>query len=469
VDEIVSDIISNYVNKGLNGEVANSGFNYTTLLETFSDVIPYISFPYKTALASSNDLIDLETALKAGNPSCHWIVTTDNIFHLKSLNASQTGWTKYYGGDDNTAGQATLTYGVDYFHINLEKMGAECNYVLYYGAWRRPSNGDLWTENAHSLWSKTEGTTTIDDYTTKKIVNANSVRARNNSGNPSAPITIAYPSAKNAVWDFSGFTDFNTPTLNFYVYYDLTLTTTLRVRLYTDSSNYYSLTITPTNQTWQHYSIPVGPYFNVQANNTTAWTPTTTGSLNWNNINYVEFYVSNAEMYNAGGDRYFFAVDGLHFGGANISRVAWNSDLPGGTLKMQLITDDVGKDDSLKASDTTGLRAQLAYSALLRLQKPSTVGTVETPMIKDALPGQLFSIQGTDYRVTKIIQSISKDGYQSQPSLTDDVTNGRARVRYEDINKIYAAIRPEWQDTQSSSIKAGTVDWRIARLIKDYA
>jgi hypothetical protein len=136
---------------------------------------------------------------------------------------------------------------------------------------------------------------------------------------------------------------------------------------------------------------------------------------------------------------------------------------------MQLITDDVGKDDSLKASDTTGLRAQLAYSALLRLQKPSTVGTVETPMIKDALPGQLFSIQGTDYRVTKIIQSISKDGYQSQPSLTDDVTNGRARVRYEDINKIYAAIRPEWQDTQSSSIKAGTVDWRIARLIKDYA
>jgi hypothetical protein len=32
-----------------------------------------------------------------------------------------------------------------------------------------------------------------------------------------------------------------------------------------------------------------------------------------------------------------------------------------------------------------------------------------------------------------------------------------------------AAIRPEFQDRQSSSIKAGSVDWRITRLVEDYS
>jgi hypothetical protein len=139
---------------------------------------------------------------------------------------------------------------------------------------------------------------------------------------------------------------------------------------------------------------------------------------------------------------------------------------------MRLIVDNVGKDDTLTSGTpgTTdiGLMAQMAYSELLRLQTTSLVGTVETPMLADLLPGQYLYIQTTDFRVTKIVHNISKTGYTSLISVTDDVTNGRARNRYEDLGKQLAAIRPEFQDRQASSIKAGSVDIRITRLAEDY-
>ena len=72
-------------------------------------------------------------------------------------------------------------------------------------------------------------------------------------------------------------------------------------------------------------------------------------------------------------------------------------------------------------------------------------------------------------RATKITHVIKGDDYTTILSLTDDITNGRARIRYEDLNKVYASQRPEWQDRAASNIKAGSVDWRITRLTKDYA
>ena len=139
---------------------------------------------------------------------------------------------------------------------------------------------------------------------------------------------------------------------------------------------------------------------------------------------------------------------------------------------MKLIVDDVGKDDSLVAADDSGLMAQLAYNELLRLQKTALAGTVDlTSIVPDALPGQLFNVQGTDMRCTQIVHTIapSPEGYRTLLTLTDDLINSRARMRYEDTNRVWESIRPEWQDRQASNIKAGTVDWRIQRLIKDYA
>jgi hypothetical protein len=460
--EIATHIIANYVNKIFGA--AASGYTYDTAnIATITDSIPYISWSYKPAMFALNDLLDVVTSYHAGaTAGPHWIVTTDNKFRMKLITGTQTGWTKYYG---NSQANATLVYGDDYTHTNFEYIGPEANYIIYYGAWRRPSNGDYWTENtAVSLWGNTAGS--LADESTKKLVGSYSVKTYT-LANPSGPIQIFYPNDKAATWNFSGFTDFNTPNLNFYVYYDLTTTTDLRIRLYTNATNYYTYTITPPNQQWQHYSIPVGPYFNVQGKDSPTWTATTTGALNWNNINWIEFYVADAELYNAIDDRNLFC-DGLHFGDAAVCRVAYDSTA---SIPNQiLITDNIGKDDSLVAGDTSGLMATLAYAEYLRNQATSYVGTATIGLLNDALPGQWWYLSGGDFRATKNVYTIINDGESTTTLyLTSDTLNSLTRLRYEDVNKMYASIRPEWQDRQAANIKAGSVDWRIQRLTKDYA
>lgn len=477
IAEILTDstygIIPKYVEKILSTATDSNYAFDTTKVETIAGTIPYISFPYKPADKCLNDLCDLVTALGDGSTAGpHWITTYaagTNYLRVKLVSGTQTGWTKYYG---NSQANATLTYGVDYTSINLEKMAAEANYIVYYGAWRRPSSGDTWTQ-ATTSWSATAGALATD--TDEKIVGTVAVKAKDTT-NPTGEIQVKYPSS-DAGWDFSKFTEFNTPNLNFYTFYDLTHDTHLIVKLCKDGTDFYQATVTkedgsaqeyliPPNQQWQHYTIPVGPYFNSQ-NNLMTWTAH--GSIaGWSEINYIEFYVADAELYDSVNDRYFFLIDGLHFGGAAVCRVAALSDYTGVIVRQRLIVDDVGKDDSLVATDDSGLMAQMAYSELLRGRSEATVGTVETPMIKDLLPGQWLYIQSADYRVTKIIHTIDTTGYHSLLYVTSDVLNSRARLRYEDVNKQFASIRPEWQDRQASNIKAANVDFRVAPLIKTY-
>jgi hypothetical protein len=463
--EIATNINDNFINKVLGGVA--SGHSYTTDFTTTNLTAPisFMPFPYKPVLNSLNDLVDLVSALNAGSAGPHWIVTTDDVFHIKQIGINQTDWTKYYGGSTNAGGQATLTYGVDYHHINSEILKAEKNYIIYYGMWRRPSNGDIWTENNASQWDYVPGTSviTFTDDATIHIIGGKSLKLACAAGSGAYAF---YPSTKDAHWDFSGFTDLNTPNLNFYYYAGITGQKVVSLCTgdpsTTDKYNFdFSSLITAAN-TWCHISIPVGPYY--KSVNGPSWV-SAGGTPDWSDINSISFMsaISAHTDY----------IDGLHFGDAPICRVAWNSDLPGGVAKMQLIVDNVGKDDTLKSgnvgSTDQGLMAQYAYAELLRKQKDTQNLIVDTPMLPEALPGQFFDIQSTDFRTTKITHAIDNQSYRSFFTLTDDVTNGLSRVRYEDQNKIWAAVRPEWQDRQASSMKAGTVDWRIAQLIENYA
>lgn len=455
-------IIDQYVNKILESATAsNYNYDYTTSIDNIADTIPYIVFPYKPVDKCLNDLCDLITAYKAGSAGPHWIVTTDSVLHLKLIDQSHTGWTKYYG---NSAANATLTYGVDYEFINLEKTAAEANYIIYYGNWRKPSNGDAWTDGGASGWGADTGfNTTMSDTATNKVVDTDCVKALHT--NPDVDLACVYPASMDAAWDFSIFTDFNTPNLNFYIASNnVAASPPVTVALKTDNANYYTYDLSPillAANTPYHVSLPIGPYYNKQQTNTTYWTPQ--GNPDWSNINYIQFYwVGPADFNHA------LYIDGLHFGGANICRVARLSDYTGIKVKQRVIVDDVGKDDSLIDADDSGLMAKLAYSELLRLNSASVLGQVQTPMIADFLPGQWIYVQGTDYRVTKLIHTIGSDGYKTALHFTSDTTNSRPRARYEDLNKQFASIRPEWQDRQASTMKAGSVDWRITRLYCDY-
>jgi hypothetical protein len=452
-------LIPKYVNKIL-ASATESGFSYaTTSVDTISDSLPYINFPYKPAKEAINDLIDLETAAKAGTAGAHWIVTTDNVLHVKLLTGSHTGWTKYYG---NSQANATLTYGQDYTHINLEKMLPEANYIVYYGDWRRPSNGDAWTNNNASAWYESNCDVTDDTSAGNYKVNGASILMTANHA-VNVPLT-AYPSTLDWSIDFSEavFSDFNIPTLNVWlkrsvgsVVIDLVDSTAKTFRYFAWNSATSKGPMADVDR-WYHISIPVGDFANTQEE----YWDNVDGAV-WSSIAYISIWGQHGV-----GNKIW--IDGLHFGDAAVCRVAYNSSLPGATAKMRLITDNIGKDDSLVAADDSGLMAQMAYAELLRLQKESTVGTVETPMIKDALPGQWLNIQSNDYRITKLTHTLS-DKYLTLFEFTDDVTNGRTRTRFEQVNKMFAAARPEWQDRQASGLKAGQVDLRIARLAKDYA
>jgi hypothetical protein len=457
VTEILTDLKTNQLNKVFSG--AASGFSYTTSC-TLANSIPYIIFPYKPVDKCLNDIIDLVTAQEAGSAGPHWIVTTDAVIHLHTIGSSQVGWTKYYG---NSQTNATLTYGIHYKNINLEKMSPEANYIVYYGQWRRPSNGDFWTENNAASWGATDCTVADDTAAGNFKVNTASIRyTRTHAVNIPQ---INYPSTLNWGYDLSSakFKEYNVPSLKFWLKRD-GVTNGGWVDLVDSTAQYfrhsYSTQVPDANR-WYNISVPVGDYCNIDGQN---WVDS--GSADWSDIQYISFGAGVAN----GGKVW---VDGLHFGDAAVCRVAYNStSITANGAKMRLITDNVGKDDTLTSGTpgTTdiGLMAQLAYSELLRLQTTSLVGTVDTPMIPDLLPGQLLYIQSTDFRVTKIVHTITGKEYGSSISITDDVTNGRSRPRYEDVNKQWAAVRPEWQDRQAASIKAGSVDIRIARLAENY-
>jgi len=196
----------------------------------------------------------------------------------------------------------------------------------------------------------------------------------------------------------------------------------------------------------------------------------------WSDIDWIEFgYVNGA----AQGQMW---IDGLYFSG-HIVRVAKNStNITAEGCLMKTITDDVGKDDSLMAATDTGTIARLAYAELLRSQTRPKVGSFIVPMIKDLLPGQFMHMHakktgsGTfnvdaDFRVTEFTQRITSDptaGFSTTVQGTSDVLNSHARPRYNDMNKVLAAVRPEFQDRQASSIKARNIDITIPVLEKDY-
>jgi hypothetical protein len=469
LQDITTDLINSWVNIYMNTPDA-SGYNINIdNVEDIAGTIPYIPFPYKPVNKCLDDLCDLLTAINGTGP--HWIVDVDSKLRIKNIGTNQTGWTKYYGGADNTAGQATLTQGIDFIDGSFEPLGKEANVVVYYGTWRRPSSGDTWTNTSSTLWG-TATSDTLSDDSTQKIVGADSVKNLVSHYPGGAAVTdMYYPSAQNAAWDFNSFTEFNTPNINFYLRRSAGASN-ITLALVTAAGRHFSTTLSITDaDTWQHFSFPIGPYANLQSKDF-YWQKTGTPDPDWANINYIQFIFN-------GTNGNYIQVDGLHFGSAAVCRIArqeFPDEVVGGRgtlgqatnpVKTKVLTDNIGKDDSLSDTDDSGLMAQLAKAELLRLSKATNLGKFTTNMIPDILPGQYVYIGG-DWRITRLTHTINANGYRTAFEVTDDLTNSHTRLRYEDINKQYASIRPEWQDRQSSSIKTGNLDIRIARLQTPY-
>jgi hypothetical protein len=479
IQEILVDandgIITKYTEHVL-GSTNDSGYTFTATIEPIAGEIKYVYYPYKPCSKAIEDLCDIVTAIKAGGAGPHWIVLPTSEFLLTTVGAhsvivAAAGWPTYYGG---TALLSTLIQGIDFVQNSFESLEKDANYVAYYGQWRRPGNGDFWTEENVVLWGHTGGGVLdlLDSHTA--IVGTHSLVC----DLISAGGYFWYPLAQNAAWNFSVFDRNHIPTLNFYARRSDTLTA-VNVTLNEDEANYWNYnfisTMTSPNE-WYHYSIPFGPFWTVLEGS--YWEKV--GAPVWNAIDYVKFGVS----YTAGAD---FFVDGLYFGDVPICRIA-REQYPGegGTLgqtanpvKMKIIVDDVGKDDSLLATDDSGVMAQIAYAELLKGRTTPMIGTFTTKMLKDALPGELFHIHARpnslgafqvhgDFRTTKLTHIWDKQGFWTHYDVTSDVVNHSARSRWTDLNRVLEDARPEFQDRQASNIKAGTVDVSAVTFEHEY-
>jgi len=478
VAEILGDeIIPKWVNKVL-GTSIDSGYNYTVLAEypgAWVGPIRYLYFPFKPCLNAINDVMDIAQAIKGTSPGPHWIVRSDdeNIW-VKLIGNSFSTWTKYY---KDSQSESTLEQGKDFTDFRFQELTPEANYVLYHGAWRRPSTGDVWTENRSEFWAVEvpERLELTHNITDPKVVGTYCIKAQLLDVLGTSFYT---PNTKNAAWNFSSISGpKRIPFLNFYMRRNAVVG--LAVHLSTSTTypydNRWSYTINiPNVDEWIHFSLPVGPYYGLLEEKTTyKWIQY--GSPDWANINCIIFDISGEV------GRHIF-LDGLHFGGVPIIRVAKRSGAftASDPVKMKIITDDVGKDDSCKAADDSGIIAQLAKAELLRAKTTPTIGYIKIPLIKDLLPGQFVHIHakkktdGTfgidkDFRVTKFIHSFGVQvGFETALELTDDLINANARSSWSNINKIFQSQRPEFQDRQATNIKASQIDINQSILEKSY-
>lgn len=489
LQKIITDagagIIPKYVNKILGGST-NSGYSYTadtTTVQDIAGVVQYLGFPYKPVHNALQDLCDLLQAIKGVSAGLHWIVTTDKKLLVTTVGshhagAISNGWTTYYGGSQ---AKATLEEGLDFTQFSFQKLMPEANYIIYYGMWRRPSGGDGWTEGNAANWliENTGGSVMVLANDSVHQIGAYSLSATNTSDPSVGTGYYSWPYNKAAAWNFNIGTTNRIPYLNFWARTNnLALIVFWYVRLCTDASNYYEFRLEPSlvaNNTWYYFNFPIGPFW-TQATNSSpssfAWTKI--GNPDWSNINYLQFKWG-------GGLSAYVYVDGLHFGDIPVCRIAKNStNISSYNLRAKIVTDDVGKDDSLNASDDSGLMAQMALAELLRCQTAPIVGTVAVAPIKDLLPGQLLHVHAKktasgsfsideDMRVTKIEHGFSVKGFVTKVTVTDDVINANARQSFTDINTVLKAIRPDSQDRQATSISRSIyLDTTVPVLEKDY-
>ena len=463
------------------GGAAVSGYVYDLTVEDIAGTINYVYFPYKPCSKCVNDVCDIVQAIKGAAAGPHWIVLPQDVgnndFVLTTLGthhaaAAALGWTTYYKGSQAAS---TLVQGRDFTDFVYQELTREANYILYHGAFLKPPN-EMWTEGTTcdtTYWTA-GGNWTVADDQTYVSVGSDSIKVtvpQLGSG------TLRVPQNDKA-WEISKWGgQYNLPYISLMVQHRGG-PGACTIRLCTTATKYFytQIPVAAMNQ-WEHHIFPIGPYHHNVLKDDDDWqgwmATAAPNAPDWADIDYIYFDIAA----NASDDGYWY-FDNLHFGG-QILRGAYEAGIGAANpLKVKVITDNVAKDDSGKASDDTGLIGRLAYAELLRCKTTPVVGHFSTALLKDLLPGQLVhthakrKMDGTfnfdkDFRVTRVTHFFG-DSYRTVSEVTDDVMNSICRSAFNDLNVVLKAVRPEFQDRQASSYKTRDIDVTQAIMEKSY-
>ncbi len=486
VDEIVDDIINNYVEKIFAD--ASSGFTVDSEIDaaTLTSTMRYMSFPYVPAYKAISEMLEIYQGVSGTNAGAHYLVDTSvtpKLYVQKigahSATAVSDGWSNYLLGSDAT--NATFVQGTDFLDFNFTKMTKEANYVLYYGAWKHPCPIDIFTENNSGDWDGKElvsgDPASINDDNTTYTVGSYSIEVVSEAGAGSGEgVRAWYPDTYDLGLDITKVGgDYNKPAINMWLFPDSNVDvdgTHLFPQILIgtgDPANgdWFFTGIKPrlVAGQWNPVSMPIGP--------NTGWA-NNTGNADWTDIDYAGIRFMN----DAGGA--IMNIDGLHFSGyvARVAKqaAAYSSSDP---CLMKLATDDYAKDDVIADGDKTGTISKLAYAEYLRASSTPITGTFTTALVKDLWPGQKIHVHAKkqsngsfridkDFRVTEFTHVISADGFRTVWTVTDDVTNTHTQPAYNSINKYLAAVRPGTQDMQAVSMNMRGADMTQPRLVNTY-
>lgn len=487
IKEVLTDatygIIPKYVNKVM-ASATDSGYAIdTTKVADLTSDFKYLYFPGKPASKCLQDMTQLIRAANVPNAGAHWIVVPSGTTAYLCLatvgnheNPPVDVWPTWWNTD-----QAGSTIEVKKYMIisAFKKKRSEANYVLFAGNFRRPANGDIWSNNNSGDWDVENDAIVSDEAAITKI-GSHSIRSRLplqlDSGG------IYYPSSYDLNLDITKIgTKHTIPRVGFYIHRNT------NVDLSADSPVLFLGTGDPANNDyfsqdlqnevlvadqWYHLSFPIGPYYASDETTEAEWV--TVNNADWTDIDYVEFWTI------ADGANAYLYVDGLYFQGI-VTRAAYDTTKIGSQkCKMMLYRDDVPKDDSLIATDDSGQVAQFCKAELYRAITEPITGEIVIPMKETIKAGQLGHIHfakksdGTfridkDMRILQVRHHFSVNGALSYLTLTDDVKSSYPLQPTDAYNLMMKATAPGFQDRVRGSLISKELDIDQTILEKSYA
>jgi hypothetical protein len=491
--EIVTDLVSNWVNTMFNG-VPNSGYNYNIAsVDDITGTIRYLYFPYKPASRSLTDICNLSQAIKGLNAGPHWIITPDSKLLVTTVGSHSTaaanaGWTTYYGGSQ---ANATLTQGIDFLPpFSFENQNTQANYILYHSNWLWPGSGDLCENTPIANWHSWATNFDLAYVGSGAKVGTNYISATWNAPTVLGTFSYGYPASPLHLDLTKAGGKYNIPTFGFWCARNSTFTVGTNDPLvisfhspFIGYDQFFEIGVyldkLLTDTAWHYISFPIGTYWYLPDANPVYSPIAGTASADWSDILYVTFEC-NFRPQNS-----VFLLDGVHFAGwvlrgaSNSTKILNAPPTGDGRVKMRIINDQFGKDDTLSAIDDSGTVAQLAYSELLRAQTNPIIGTLETPYLPGLLAGQLVHVHARpdssnvfqidrDFRVTQYTHSLSAKNWSTNLTATSDLINSQTRTAYESMNETFKAIRPEYQDKATTGIKMRDIDITQLILGHDY-
>lgn len=180
--EILSDLITNRINKNFDGAATGYAINSTSILTMNNPSIGYLKGGYRKNTDIINEVMLAYQAYQDGSAGCHWFVDPWKILRVDQIGnhtVSTTNWPTYW---KTTQAASTLQDG-DFTGSFTKQAKGYANKIILCTDLRKPAY-DYWTEDSggQALWGRYH-LTSLTDSAAEYIVGSHSLLATTDGAN----------------------------------------------------------------------------------------------------------------------------------------------------------------------------------------------------------------------------------------------------------------------------------------------